>query len=178
MSHIRPPLPDDPYDPVVGQIPRVLGFPVAIPGNVIRTEGLAISMDQFIVFREGFIATIRAIGRPGHLAEVDLFRALSGRPDIHPSEQILWNLKFSDGRRGQTGVVEPEEAGSFLIIPKGGGGTRNAQRSQSWVYAIPSPGPMTFIVSWEAGGLAETSVQIDASAIVAAAQQVEPSWLD
>ena len=51
----------DRWDPANGNFPGVLGVPVSIPVPPLRAHRLAITMDQFRVFPEGFNADVSVI---------------------------------------------------------------------------------------------------------------------
>ena len=45
-----------------------------------------------------------------------------------------------------------------------------------WLWPLPPPGPLTFVVEWPALGIAETRAETDATAVVEAAASAAPLW--
>jgi hypothetical protein len=45
-----------------------------------------------------------------------------------------------------------------------------------WVYGLPPPGPLAFVVEWPARGIAETRAEIDAGLVLEAASRAVPAW--
>ena len=163
----------DRWDPVNGNFPGFLGVPVSVQVESIRTDRLAITMDQFRAFPEGFKAELSAIARPGHTLDD---RGLHPERTMGP-RRLRIGLEFSDGRRGYlTRDIEPE--GVFPIRYHGGGGSPFRIRLRLWVHAIPAPGEMDLVVSWADEGLAETRLAIPTDRIIEAISLVSPVWDD
>ena len=47
-----------------------------------------------------------------------------------------------------------------------------------WVYGLPPPGPLAFVVEWPARGIPETRVEFDAGLVLAAAARAVRIWPD
>lgn len=163
----------DRWDPVNGNFPGFLGLPVSIQVDPIRTNRLAITMDQFRAFPEGFKAELLAIARPG--------RTLDDR-GIHPERtmgpgRLRIGLEFSDGRRGYlTHGTEPR--GAFPVRYHGGGGSPFRIRLRLWVHAVPAPGQMDLVVAWADEEVPETRLTIPTDQIVEAISLVSSVWED
>lgn len=161
----------DRWDPANGNFPGVLGVPVSIPVEPVRTDRLAITMDQFRAFPEGFNADVLVIARPGHTLD---------ERGIHPDRvmgpgRLRIGLEFSDGRRGYvTRAIAPQ--GAFAIRYRGGGGSPFRIRQRLWVHAIPAAGHMDLVVAWSDEGVSETRLGIPSDQIIAAVGRVRPVW--
>jgi hypothetical protein len=47
-----------------------------------------------------------------------------------------------------------------------------------WVWGLPPPGPLAFVVEWPARGIPETRAEIDAGLVLEAAARAVPIWTD
>lgn len=163
----------DRRDPVNGNFPGFLGDPVSLQVDPIRTDRLAITLDQFRAFPGGFKAELLAIARPG--------RTLDDR-GMHPERtmgagRLRIGLEFSDGRRGYlTRDIEPR--GAFPIRYHGGGGSPFQIRLRLWVQAVPAPEQMDLVVAWTDEGVPETRLAIPTDEIIDAIGRVAPVWDD
>jgi hypothetical protein len=59
-----------------------------------------------------------------------------------------------------------------------GSGGRYRSRAEMWLWPLPPAGPLTFFYSWRAAGVEETSAEIDAAPILAAASRAIEMWPD
>ena len=162
---------DDRWDPVNGNFPGFLGVPVSVQGDSIRTDRVAITLDQFRAFPEGFKADLLAIARPGHTLDD---RGMHPERTMGPG-RLRIGLEFSDGRRGYlTRDIEPR--GAFPIRYHGGGGSPFRIRLRLWVHAVPPPGQMDLVVAWSDEGVPETRLGIPTGQIIEALGRVGPVW--
>lgn len=174
----EPPAPIEPemldrLDPANGNFPGVLGFPVSIPVEPVRTDRLAITMDQFRAFPGGFDADLLVIARPGHTLD---------ERGIHPDRmmgpgRLRIGVEFPDGRRAYvTRTIAPQ--GAFAIRYRGGGGSPFRIRQRLWVHAIPAPGHMDLVVAWADERVPESRLAIPADQIIEAISLVSRVWED
>ncbi len=161
----------DRWDPVNGDFPGFLGVPVSIELEPIRTDRLAITMDQFRAFPEGFNADLLAIARPGHTVDE---RGMNADRSMGPG-RLRIGLEFSDGRRGYL-TRDMVHRGAFAIRSRGGGGSPFQIRQRLWVHAVPAPGRMDLIVAWADEGVPETRLGVPADQIIDAIGRVGPIW--
>ncbi len=48
--------------------------------------------------------------------------------------------------------------------------------STHWLWGLPPPGPLTFVLTWPASQLPTSAVEIDASLVLEAADRAVPAW--
>ena len=67
-----------------------------------------------------------------------------------------------------------------MLIEAGGGSSGGDQVDERhwrlWLWPLPPPGSFEFVVEWHNMGIDTTSVQLDGSAIVRAAERALPYW--
>jgi hypothetical protein len=85
-------------------------------------------------------------------------------------------LLYADGRRTATTSKRPPlsddaEAGGLVLHQGGSSGSDRRWDGEFWVHPLPPDGPVTFVASWLAYGVAETRAEVDGSAIRAAASR-------
>lgn len=89
------------------------------------------------------------------------------------------NFFYADGRRalGELTPRDPNSGpGSIVIRPKGGGGSDHTWDGNYWVHPLPPPGPLVFVASWPAHGVAEARAELDAAALRRAAAEAVELW--
>jgi hypothetical protein len=163
----------DRRDPANGNFPGFLGTPVSIQVDPLRTDRLAITMDEFRAFPDGFNAALLVIARPGHTVDE---RAIHPDRVMGPG-RLRIGLEFSDGRRGYL-TRDPDPQGAFAIRFRGGGGSQFRVRQRLWVHAIPAPGQMDLVVAWRDEGMPETRLGIPTDHIIDAIGRVAPVWAE
>ncbi len=92
-----------------------------------------------------------------------------------------FGVMFADGRKVAMGARESfpranKEPDHPVLIGQGGGGGGSVWRMGYWLWPLPSPGPLTWVASWEERGIPETSVEVDASVLAEAAREAEKLW--
>ena len=161
----------DRLDPLSGNFPGYLGVPVSVEVEPIRTDRLAITLDQFRAFPEGFTADLLAIARPGHTVDE---RGMNPDRSMGPGRMRI-GLEFSDGRRGYL-TRDMVHGGAFAIRSRGGGGSPFQIRQRLWVHAVPAPGHMDLVIAWTDEELPESRLVIPADEIIGAISRVAPVW--
>ena len=161
----------DRWDPLNGSFPGYLGVPVSVDVEPIQTDRLAITLDQFRAFPEGFKADLLAIARPGHTVDE---RGMNPDRTMGPG-RLRIGLEFSDGRRGYL-TRDMVHRGAFAIRSRGGGGSPFQIRQRLWVHAEPAPGAMEFIIAWADEDVPETRLSIPTKDIIEAISRVGPIW--
>jgi hypothetical protein len=109
-----------------------------------------------------------------------------------PRRPLMMNFRSSDGPRFGIGLAdgrkvvlgrrfelddEKEPAASLLIF-NGGGGNRDEWRMKTWLWPLPPPGPMTFVMSWPLLDIPEAAVSRNANELIEAAAHAEQLWED
>lgn len=163
----------DRWDPLNGNFPGYLGVPVSVDVEPVRTDRLAITMDQFRAFPEGFKADLLAIARPGHTVDE---RGMNPDRTMGPG-RLRIGLELSDGRRGYL-TRDMVNGGAFAIRSRGGGGSPFHIRQRLWVHAVPGPGHMDLFVAWADEDVPESRLIIPTDEIIEAISRVAPIWTD
>lgn len=163
----------DRWDPADGNFPGHLGLAVSAVVEPIRTDRLAITMDQFRAFPDGFDAELCVIARPGHSVD---------ERGMHPDRvmgpgRLRIGIEFSDGRRGYVSR-DPAPQGAFTIRHRGGGGSPFRIRQRLWVHAVPVLEQMDLVVSWSDEGVPETRLGIPTAHLIDAIGRVAPVWTE
>lgn len=155
--------------------------PVALSPVVVRTDDLAVVLSGFQASTGGFAFTLSVLLRhdPGHRS--DVFGQVAGHAP--PGELLLLGLELADGRRAASAGVaawappaEEEDDDDLLLVNGGGGGGGRRYDQRYWVTPLPSPGPVRFVVRWDARGVPETTAEVDGTAIAAAGATAQELW--
>jgi hypothetical protein len=94
-----------------------------------------------------------------------------------------FGLRLADGRKvvvQRLGDMKPflRKPDRPILRPRSGSGGGHASRAEMWLWPLPPPGPLTFVCARAAEGVDETSAQIDAAPILAAAANAVEMWPD
>jgi hypothetical protein len=188
MSFFEPREPQPPVDPSpqpyvppiwTGPSQLVLGGVAPIEALLVTTDSVAITLDNFRCYPNGFSVNLGFQLRP--TAENVEDRMLGRR---HGGSLPRIGLEFADGRK--TG----HHGGGFFDVPKdgdgiptepvihmlggGGGGDRWDQRL--WVWPLPPRGPLTVYFEWSERGILESKQVVDGDLIVDAAERSIQLW--
>jgi hypothetical protein len=89
-----------------------------------------------------------------------------------------FGVEFGDGRKTQAipmDILRPTletTPTTPVLCPVGpGGGTIEQSRTGFWLWPLPPPGPITWVLSWAEQSIAETSMTLDASVLTSAANE-------
>jgi hypothetical protein len=182
-----PPPPPEPsaeayrLPPWIGSPDNVLGAGVPLHLLLARTDDAAVAITGATAFPTGvsFDLAIRLREPRAHadfLSPV-LLRALGG--DVE--ELFRFGVQLADGSKAvyeeATPFGDQEPAGPVLASAGGGGGGRSWNFAV-WLWPLPPPGPLTFVVQWPAKGIPETRQEADAGSIREAAERAEVLWPD
>src|SRR5690606_19236221 len=92
-------------------------------------------------------------------------------------------LRYSDGSTVTNMDVRPlpapdEIPNAPLMIPVSVSCDDLERRGElrSWVWPLPPPGPMDFVIQWPSAGIDETSVVIDTKPILDSARRCTRLW--
>jgi hypothetical protein len=156
-----------------------------------RTERAAVAITGCVAYPLGAVFDVSLRIRPGSLS-IDERRALMHGGPFHlhgprdggelPPELLRFGVLFPDGRKGTSlddrraffKVDSPPDGP--ILTPRGGGGSEHGWNMGFWLWPLPPPGLLTFVVAWPALGIPETRVETDGAPIVAAAASAEPLW--
>jgi hypothetical protein len=155
---------------------------VAVDALVHRTDKIAVCIESFKVYPNGFIINA-AIHLDPHAAH-DRFGMMhmGGRPNRMPR----LGIRFSDGRSaGQSGPFEnrsmlsKNEQGmptEVWMQRTGGGGGANGWHFGAWVFPLPPEDPMEIFVGLPAAGLDEASVVVEGEMVQEATSRALVLW--
>jgi hypothetical protein len=101
----------------------------------------------------------------------------------HEPDGPRFGLLLADGRKvvvqslasGRPFLRQPDQP---LLRPRSGSGGGRLTRAEMWLWPLPPPGPLTFFCAWPGEGVEETSAEIDAGEILAAASRAVEMWED
>jgi hypothetical protein len=183
VDFFEPPPPRE--EPARGRRPVWLGAPdnelgISVPLRVplVRTDTLAILVDQVVAYSTGFSFGLSARSHPDRRLSdrgfADLFH-----PRVDGMDRLLIGIQFADGRKATNlehrHPTSSDDLGPVLMGGGGGGGGGRFDFS-FWVWPLPPEGPLTFVCRWDGEGVELTSVDVDAAAIRAASAQSEQLW--
>jgi len=183
----------DPRPPWWGAPSNELG--VALPVRLLagRSERAVVALTHLSVFSSGVAFDLVAMRHPGRVpAEEDewdvvdpfeppfgrRFRHRRGSRDV-PRSILRFGVEFSDGRKATTLHPWALTLGSPppVVLQQGGGGGGDTRwHSEFWLWPLPPPGPLAFVVEWPSEQIELTRTEIDAQPILDAAQNVEQLW--
>jgi hypothetical protein len=90
---------------------------------------------------------------------------------------VRLGLEYADGRRLRTtDLRSPMPGDTGGIWPQGGGGGDQLWQQELWVWPLPPPGEVAFVVEWPETDIPETWTRLDAGPIVAAAARATAVW--
>jgi hypothetical protein len=97
---------------------------------------------------------------------------------------LRFGVGFADGRKA-TNLNQrhdfdegPAPDPPTLWLVRWEGYDRLAWEVDVWVYGLPPPGPLAFVVEWPARHIPESRVEIDAGLVLEAAARAVPIWPD
>jgi hypothetical protein len=176
-----PPMPGRPPSRTqFGPPDGVLGRPVPISAVIVRTASLVIAVQRVTAYPTGLELeiTVRVRTEPVHGSFDRIQRRTWGGTSAFPGEALRVGVVFPDGRRAwsENFGTGPPPSGDVTLLPIGGSGTQARFDQRFWVAPLPPPGPLGVVVEWESRDLPETRVDLDAAAIVDAADGAESLW--
>lgn len=188
-----PPPPPEPPEEALEQKPwwgaphNEIGVSTGLRLVLARTDDVAVAVIDAVAFSIGLnftVAVLRRTPSDSHRPEYPFGRFAHARGTREPPPDLLrFGVEFSDGRKATTlGVPmfmtaqeEAEPEGPFLM-PGGGSGGDDYWESSFWLWPLPPPGPLVFVVEWPAEAVALTRHEVEAETIVEAARHAEILW--
>jgi hypothetical protein len=166
------------FQPPENEVPAV----VPVSTVLARTDGSALTLTGLRVFSTGLGFTLTLRCRPEALppGEDDLGSLLwRGRRGAGP--ELLVGVAFADGRRasnlpGRDPFGAPEGLESLVLTQGSGSGQQLTVEQEWWLSPLPPAGPLRLVVRCDLFGLPEAAVELDGTAIRAAAEDVVVLW--
>jgi hypothetical protein len=182
-----PPSPPEPeqiwFQPVwMGPPPNIVGSGIAFALVVARTEDVAVFVSSAVAYPTGI--TIHFGVRRRVASYNPSLNAWMGGHEIAPPDGLRFGLQFSDGTKVTTLDPHPTVDGNDptalpdrpILMHNGGGGGGLSFDHECWVWPLPPPGPVEFVVEWLAEGIPLTRKEIDAGQVLEAADRAEVLW--
>jgi hypothetical protein len=161
-----------------------LGAPVALQVVLHRSDQLAIAVTGIVAFRTGFMFSVltKATAVLEEMEPHWMWRHRRPREGL-PDDLLRFGVQFADGRKATNLTsrlhgLDPDEApdnGPVLSVRSGGGGGGSWKQGY-WLWPLPPAGELSFVCEWPAHGITETRVAIDATPVIAAAEQAVVLW--
>ena len=161
-----------------------------------RTDRVAVGLVGATAYSTGVAFTLFIRGRRGAIEDVDALyddpfmfpfghpiRRRQHRGELSP-EILRFGVQFSDGHKATTvGGMRPavgdEDEPSGPVLSEGGsGGGGGEYESRFWLWPVPPPGPVTFVVEWPAQEIELTKQEVDASVFIEASKRSEALWAE
>lgn len=162
-----------PQDVVLGRSARAV---LVVSRVEVYSDGCDIRFSWTVRRRDEDEAAWEAMGRNTHRPIGYTF----GR-----EQPLRYGVEFADGRRlldtetqRWTGNADEVEGPRLSFTGGGGSGTDSTYDSESglWLWPLPQGDSLRLVVSWEAMGVAECSLDLDAELIRTSAARVERKW--
>jgi len=175
------PLPPRSYESGPGEAPPNWA-PGAVPWSVLlaRSADTAVALTHAVAYPQGMAFTVTTLLRPG--GEGDREDA-HWRPRTGSARGLRLGLEVADGRRAYCGgglapvpAPGPRAPDGFSLVSHEGGGSALVYRHLCWMWPLPPAAPLTFWCEWQARGIPETSVGVDATDAVGAARRAVELW--
>jgi hypothetical protein len=152
---------------------------IAVDRELVRSDRAVVVLTDVRGYLNGLALRLAIWGRGEDDSRGDLPRGLfrEGAVDEHT---FRFGVEFADGRRATNLVVpraaDGEEPAGPVLMLHGGGGAYRQTEIDYWLWPLPPPGRMRVVCEWPAYGIAETSVELDATELVDAASRARPVW--
>jgi hypothetical protein len=184
-----PPPPEPPANEFVRQpwwhAPRnELGVSTGLRLLLARTADVAVALVDAVAYRDGvslaLVAMQRVAGDPQSLDHpFGHFMRGHGTGEL-PPELLRFGVEFGDGRKattlGGSGMLVEGMPEGPVLSQGSGGGSPDYWEQSFWLWPLPPPGSLSFVVEWPAFGIELTRHEIDAQPILDAAGGSEPLW--
>lgn len=178
-SRARPP---DAFGPPVEWV-----LPVTLPWTRVLGEGphARVALERLRCWPDGVVLDI-AVFRRRASRDRGPGSAFTHHPDRRPQPGGLrFGVLYADGRRAtnldrpeRPARQRPDEDGRPVLVPRGGSGGQFHYRHEVYLAPLPPEGVLTVVVEWPDQGVPETRVELDATAVRAAAGAAQEVWPD
>ena len=190
---------DDESPPEEPRTPRWFGPPedqlgIVVPQNVVlaHSERGVVALSHVAVYSTGVALEFLVLAR--RLARSEANRVFHEQHMFEekalPDALLRIGLELADGSRvsnlggwrAQRTMMTPDaEPEGPILIPHGGGGGSSTggqvtMRPGYWLWPLPPPGRLLISCEWPLVEIALTTVEIDGTAFVGAAEQARDLW--
>jgi len=160
-----------------GDTDDTAGVSVAIRPLLVQTDQAAVIVSGFFAYPTGFAFSLVAISR--------LNPAPSPLGFLHPGMdstggELRFGIGFADGSKAMSrwNSIPSRNTSVRTLHPRGGGGGGRKWSQEFWCEPLPPVGPMAFVFEWRDFGVPQTSIDVDATAVLDAASLTAPLWPD
>lgn len=175
----RPEPPEPDYRPPEWCQPpdNVMPAAVALDALIVSRDDVAMWVAAALVYPNGLLFELVLVRRERPaVGAVDRpwFMAL-GDPD-----GPRFGIRFADDRKATVDRPPRGPGGRPDIALSNHGSSASGRRwtGRMWLWPLPPPGPLTFAFAWPEQGIDETTVDIDAAPLRAAAARARELWAD
>lgn len=145
--------------------------------NLLRSADVLAVLADVEAFPVGVSFSLVFRIRPGINREIGPGPRRPVMMGFHSSDGPRFGIGLADGQKIVLGrhvdLDDDKEPRGPLLISSGGGGNRDEWRVKTWLWPLPPPGPMTFVMSWPKLEIPETAVSRDANELIDAAENAE-----
>jgi hypothetical protein len=141
---------------------------------LVRAERAIVALRRFEAFPTGLLFELVTVYPPG------AYEPLQPAGDPGSEAVVRWRrdaprlgVRFADGRSTASGARPPAASEGPRLQGLGGFGKTAFFWRSFWLWPLPPPGPLTWLVTWTGGGVEEASAEVDASVLPAAAARAE-----
>jgi hypothetical protein len=163
-----------------------LGVSIGLRLVLARTEDAVVALIDVVAFTEGVEFALSVLRRrPSEIDPFDhpfdIFMSSRKAGAELPTELLRFGVQFADGRKATTtgGPAVPAEGDpppGPLLFPSDGGGGGDRWDQSFWLWPLPPPGPVAFVVEWPAEGIELTRHELDAAPILEASRSSTRLW--
>jgi hypothetical protein len=187
----RPPpeLPEQAFErkPWWGAPTNELGVSTGLRLVLARTDDVVIALIDVIAYSEGVEFTLSVLRRspaaePGPFDHpFGMFMPGRKAGEELPRDLLRFGVQFADGRKATTtggpAMLEDSDPPASPVLSQSSGGGGGARWDQSfWLWPLPTPGPVSFVVEWLSEGIELTRHELDAAPIIDASRGSETLW--
>ena len=154
---------------------------------VARTDETVVAIAGIQGYPAGFSFTLSLRLRNLSVREEQqlpyLFDSTDVEDDPLAGDFLRFGVQFADGRKATTldhPPYDPEGPAPDrpVLREHSGGGGGTAWDMEYWLWPLPPAGPFAFVCEWPGRGIAESRAEIDAAAILEAAESAVILWPD
>ena len=186
-----PPAPqptEEPFEqkPWFGSPRNELGVSTGLRLVLARTDDVALAVIDVVAFTTGVSLNLVALRRtPGDPGTFDHpfghFWLPTHKGGELPPELLRFGVEFSDGGKattvgGHAALAAEGEPRGPILSPGGGSGSDDYWESSFWLWPLPPPGTLAFVVEWPAERVELSRHEVDAAPIIEASQRSAVLW--
>ncbi len=182
-----PPPPEEHAQPVwIGPPDNLLGVPFTLSVVLARTPSVALHAHSGLAYPSGIEFSLQLLQRehPQDHFSGPIHAWHTSRHGALGPEVLRFGVELADGRKATVfdphpfpGEGEDAPMGPVLTQRGGGGGGRRYDM-RFWLWPLPPPGPLAFVIEWPEQGIELTRQTVDTAPILEAATRAEELWPD